>query len=108
MRYLLDTHAWVWAVLSDSRLGPQARRALAKLEPSERVGLAAISLKETAWHLARGRIVLARQEASWAEWLRDASSVANLEILTHPAEPSSGGNGVRNVHSFRRRMPRRN
>lgn len=81
MRYLLDTHAWVWAVLADRRVGPKARRTLAALDESERIGLAAISLKEAAWHLARGRIVLAEETASWADWLRDASSLPSLEIL---------------------------
>jgi PIN domain nuclease of toxin-antitoxin system len=81
VRYLLDTHAWVWAVLADRRLGARARRALARLESGERVGLAAISLKEAAWHLARGRIVLAERSASWAAWLREAASAAHLEIL---------------------------
>ena len=81
MRYLLDTHAWVWAVLSDRRVGAKARRTLAALDESERIGLAAISLKEAAWHLARGRIVLAEETASWADWLRDASSLPSLEIL---------------------------
>lgn len=81
MKYLLDTHAWMWAVLSDRRLGPGARRALVALGESERVGIAAISLKEAAWHLAHGRIVLAKETASWATWLRDASSLPSLEIL---------------------------
>ena len=81
MRYLLDTHAWMWAVLSDRRVGAKARRTLAALDESERIGLAAISLKEAAWHLARGRIVLAEETASWADWLRDASSLPSLEIL---------------------------
>ena len=36
MRFLLDTHAWVWAVLGDSRLGRSARKALASLGPGER------------------------------------------------------------------------
>jgi PIN domain nuclease of toxin-antitoxin system len=81
VRYLLDTHAWVWAVLSDRRVGAKARRTLAALDNAERIGLAAISLKEAAWHLARGRIVLADKTASWADWLRDASSLPSLEIL---------------------------
>src|SRR5207244_11345324 len=80
-RYLRDTHAGGWAGPSDRRLGPRARRVLAALDESERVGLAAISPKEAAWHLARGRMVLAKENASWADWLRDASSLPSLEIL---------------------------
>lgn len=81
MKYLLDTHAWVWAVLSDRRIGPKARRALAALAESERVGIAAISLKEAAWHLAHGRIQLFTDTGSWAAWLREAASLPSLEIL---------------------------
>ena len=81
MRFLLDTHAWVWAVLGDSRLGRSARKALASLGPGERVGLAAISLKEAAWHLAHGRITLTDAGAGWATWLREASSAPRLEVL---------------------------
>lgn len=54
---------------------------LAALGASERVGIAAISLKEAAWHLARGRIILAKETTSWAAWLREASSLPGLEIL---------------------------
>lgn len=80
LRFLLDTHAWVWAVLGDPRLGRKARKLLGGLE-EERVGLAAISLKEAAWHLAHGRIALATTGASWPAWLREASAVPSLEIL---------------------------
>ena len=81
MRFLLDTHAWLWAVLGDARLGRRARTALANLRASERVGLAAISLKEAAWHLARGRVVLTDGGAGWTSWLREASSAPGLEVL---------------------------
>ena len=81
MRFLLDTHAWVWAVLGDARLGRSARKALASIGAREHVGLAAISLKEAAWHLARGRIALTGEGAGWASWLREASSAPGLEVL---------------------------
>ena len=81
MRYLLDTHAWLWAVLGHARLGARARRALAAVESGERIGLAAISLKEAAWLLARGRVTLTKEAASWAGWLRDAAAAPGLEVL---------------------------
>src|SRR5206468_2253509 len=49
--------------------------------PQERVGIAAISLKEAAWHLARGRVVVGEAFASWPLWLRAAVSSPHLEIL---------------------------
>lgn len=80
MKYLLDTHAWIWAVLDDRRLGRRARRILKSLGASK-VGLAAISLKEAAWLLARGRITIQTPGVSWADWLRQAAALPSLEIL---------------------------
>jgi PIN domain nuclease of toxin-antitoxin system len=81
VRYLLDTQAWVWSVLDDPRLSRKARAALRDIAPEERVGLAAISLKEAAWHLARGRIVVSEAFGPWQLWLRRAASSPPLEIL---------------------------
>ena len=85
LKYLLDTQAWIWAVLNDSRLGPRARRVLNSLS-EEKIGLAAISLKEASWLLARGRIVVDAPNLSWADWLRLASSIPQLDILPLTAE----------------------
>ena len=79
VRYLLDTHVWLWAVLGDRRLSRAARRVLGSLTSAERVGLAAISLKEAAWLLARGRVVAAGR--SWQDWLRQASRAPNIELM---------------------------
>jgi PIN domain nuclease of toxin-antitoxin system len=68
-------------LLGDSRLSRGARKALRSLEGKEQIGLAAISLKEAAWHLAHRRIVLASAGASWAAWLREASAAPNLQVL---------------------------
>ena len=81
VKYLLDTHAWLWGVLGDAKLGPRARRAMASAADRTKIGLAAISLKEAAWLLAHGRIVLREPEAAWADWLRDAASSPGLEML---------------------------
>ena len=80
LKYLLDTHAWIWAVLNDRRLGGRARRALSP-QSDEQIGLAAISLKEASWLLANGRIAVQTPGLSWADWLRRASSIPQLEIL---------------------------
>jgi len=85
LKYVLDTHAWIWAVLNDRRLGPRARRVLNSIS-HEKIGLAAISLKEASWLLARGRIVIEAPNLSWADWLRLASSVPQLDILPLTAE----------------------
>jgi PIN domain nuclease of toxin-antitoxin system len=81
VRYLLDTHAWIWSVLDDPRLSRRARSALAAIPPPERVGIAAISLKEASWHLAHGRIAVEDAFGSWPLWLRRAASSPHLEVL---------------------------
>ena len=52
--------------LDEPRLGRRAARALRSTADGERVGLAAISLKEAAWLLARGRVKPVAKGASWA------------------------------------------
>jgi len=81
VKYLLDTQAWLWSVLDHPRLSRRTRAALSAVCAPERVGLAAISLKEAAWHLARERIVINQSFGPWALWLRAASSSPHLEVL---------------------------
>ena len=81
MKYVLDTQAWVWSVLDHPRLSRRARRALGALPTQERIGIAAISLKEAAWHLAHGRVVVDKGFGPWPLWLREAASSPHLEVL---------------------------
>ncbi len=81
MKYVLDTHAWLWSVLDHPRLSRRARAALGAVPRQERIGIAAISLKEAAWHLAHGRVVVDERFGPWPLWLRTAASSPNLEVL---------------------------
>ena len=81
MKYLLDTHAWLWSVLDHPRLSRRARAALHAVPTHQRVGLAAISLKEAAWHLAHGRVVVDEDFGPWPLWLRTAASSPQLDVL---------------------------
>ena len=81
MKYLLDTQAWIWSVLNHPRLSRRARAALSAVSGQERIGLAAISLKEAAWHLARARIVVDESFGPWALWLRTAAASPHLDVL---------------------------
>jgi PIN domain nuclease of toxin-antitoxin system len=81
VKYLLDTQAWIWSVLDHPRLGRRARTALSAVPAQEHIGIAAISLKEAAWHLARGRIVVGENFGPWPLWLRKAAGAAQLEVL---------------------------
>lgn len=81
MKYVLDTQAWLWALFHDPRLSRRARAALDALPSQERVAVAAISLKEAAWHLARGRVAIAPHFGPWPLWLRTAASSPRFEVL---------------------------
>ena len=81
MRYVLDTQAWLWSVLDHPRLSRRARAALGAVPRQERVGIAAISLKEAAWQLARGRVVVDEGFGPWPLWLRTAAASPHLEVL---------------------------
>ena len=81
MKYLLDTQAWLWSILDHPRLSRRARAALRAVPPHEPVGLAAISLKEAAWHLARGRVLVAGEFGPWPRWLRAAAASPQLQVL---------------------------
>jgi len=81
VKYLLDTHVWLWSVLDSPRLSRRARAALSAVSAHERVGVAAISLKEAAWHLARGRVVVDERFGPWPLWLRTAASSPYIEVL---------------------------
>ena len=81
MKYLLDTQAWLWSVLDHPRLSRRARAALGAVSAGDHLGLAAISLKEAAWHLAHGRIVIAQRFGPWPLWLRRAAAAPHLDVL---------------------------
>jgi PIN domain nuclease of toxin-antitoxin system len=81
VKYLLDTQTWIWSVLDHPRLSRRARVALSTLSTQDRIGLAAISLKEAAWHLARGRIAVNEDFGAWTLWLRKAASSPHVEVL---------------------------
>jgi PIN domain nuclease of toxin-antitoxin system len=80
VKFLLDTQAWLWSVLDHPRLSRRARAVLDGIA-EERVGLAAISLKEAAWHLARGRVAVDENFGPWTLWLRRAASSPHVEVL---------------------------
>ena len=80
MKYILDTQAWIWSILNHPRLSRRARAAVTGIA-DERMGLSAVSLKEAAWLLARGRIEVESTHGAWPHWLRNAASMPELEIL---------------------------
>jgi PIN domain nuclease of toxin-antitoxin system len=59
---VLDTHVWLWWLADPSRLSPVARGAI---DEAEAVGVSAVSAWEVAMLVARRRISLDRDVATW-------------------------------------------
>lgn len=53
MKYILDTHALLWFLEGNSRLGENAKNILS--DPNSELILPAIALAEAAWIVERGR-----------------------------------------------------
>lgn len=53
MKYVVDTHALIWFLEGNSRLGENAKNVLS--DPTSQLILPAIALAEAAWIVERGR-----------------------------------------------------
>lgn len=76
-RVLLDTHAWIWLLNGNERLGPKARRACQRSLTEGAVLVSAISPWEVAMLVGRGRLVLDRDVG---EWVQAALSVPGIRL----------------------------
>jgi PIN domain nuclease of toxin-antitoxin system len=75
---LLDTHAWVWHVEGDSRrLGPRARRLIARAESEGRLRLSPVTLFEIAALHTAGRVRFTRP---LEQWIREALEAARVRL----------------------------
>ena len=83
---LLDTHAWVWWIRRDPRLGEAALAALDGFPPEGRPCLADISIWEVAMLVARRRLELV---TPLAEWLEAASHPRSVHVLVISAAIAS-------------------
>jgi PIN domain nuclease of toxin-antitoxin system len=75
-KYVLDTHALVWHLEGNPRLGPQAKKAID--DPLSSLVLPIIALAEAAYIVEHGRTAIPRV----ADLLRSVS--ADLRISIHP------------------------
>ncbi len=76
---LLDTHAWIWWVDQDPRLGAKTIAVLDGLPRDQRPFLCDISLWEVAMLAERGRLEL---DLPLAEWLEGAAHPRSVQILS--------------------------
>ena len=76
---LLDTHAWIWWVDQDARLGAKTIAVLDSLSRDQRPFLCDISLWEVAMLVERGRIEL---DLPLGEWLDAAAHPRSVQIVS--------------------------
>ena len=78
MRLLLDTHIWLWSLLSPQRLTPQVRRALDK--PTNELWLSPISTWEVVQLVEKKRF---RIEGHFEAWLPRARGNLREALFSH-------------------------
>ena len=78
MKFLLDTHIWLWGMLEPNRIGP---KTLLKLRNSaNEVWLSPISIWEALLLNAKGKIHLS---LDLVEWLAESTAGTREAPLTH-------------------------
>ncbi len=75
---LLDTHAWIWWVDHDPRLGRRFLEALDGLPEGSRPAISDISLWEVATLVERGRL---RFQVPFGEWLQAAAHPRTVLVM---------------------------
>lgn len=75
---LLDTHAWIWWMSHDPRLGRREIEALEALPADRRPYLSDISLWEVATLAERGRVLF---DLPFAEWVAIAAHPRTVHMI---------------------------
>jgi PIN domain nuclease of toxin-antitoxin system len=94
---VLDTHAWIWWVEANRRLGTRASAQLDALPPEERPYLCDISLWEVAMLVGLRRLTF---PAPLDEWMERATHPRTVRIL--PITPAIACETARLPASFHR------
>ncbi len=74
IRYIVDTHALIWYLTGDARLGKAAQRIL--LDPASRLILPMIALAEALFIVEKGKV----QISSVADLIADVTADARISI----------------------------
>lgn len=93
---LLDTHAWIWWMQADARLGKPAIAALDAFGADDRPSVSAICLWEVAMLVNLGRLDLGESLRSWLDAAADPRTVRLLPIT--PAIANEVGRIPDGVH----------
>ncbi len=78
MKYLLDTHTWIWMNVSPERLSPTCASLLESLADPDELLLSGISLWEVCKLVEKNRITLL---ADLEEWVASALDTPRLRVV---------------------------
>jgi PIN domain nuclease of toxin-antitoxin system len=88
VRVILDTHALLWAAVDAPALSARARGVIR--DPDSVLFLSAASVYELTWKVARGRLALPSDPASWVRSRMDAFRLRPMPIeVPHAIEAAS-------------------
>jgi PIN domain nuclease of toxin-antitoxin system len=78
VKYLLDTHVWIWWNMAPQRLSPRARSLIAGKKLYEELLLSAISPWEFSKLIQKGRLAISCDPE---EWMRIALDMPQLRLV---------------------------
>lgn len=78
MKYLLDTHAWLWWHMNPRKLGRRAKSLISSPDRYDELLLSAISPWEFAKLLEKGRLGISCDPE---EWMREALLMPKLRLV---------------------------
>jgi PIN domain nuclease of toxin-antitoxin system len=87
LKYLLDTHAFLWAATDEDRLGAEAARILA-VTPYESLAISDVTLQEVGLLLAAGRIIFSGKPEAVLGRLLDYVQVLPISLPVAIAAPA--------------------
>ena len=92
---VLDTHALIWAIEDERRLGADARAKITAAEQADGIGISAITPWEIAMLAEKGRLRLSREVR---EWIMAVLALPAIGLL--PIEPAIAIESVRLPGAF--------
>ena len=78
MRYLLDTHSWIWGQASPEKLSASTRAILAGTGDYEELLLSTVSIVELGILVAKNRVEV---QLPLPEWVAKACSMARFNLV---------------------------
>jgi len=78
MRYILDTHAWIWWHMSPDKLSRKAQKVIENMKRTNEILLSAISLWEFSKLLEKKRIGISCDPE---DWIKSALDMPKLRLV---------------------------